>query len=96
MKLKEELHELSVTNRALMLGRMPKKTSRYFMEGSTLIVMRGNSSPDAMVRTTKYHKDHNFSDVNDFGYNDPRVSCPKFFKSVRYLFYSNLPSSNFY
>ena len=55
IKVKEELHELSVTNRALMLGRMPKKTSRYFMEGATLIVMRGNSSPDAMVRTTILH-----------------------------------------
>ncbi|XP_065062019.1 uncharacterized protein LOC135688892 isoform X1 [Rhopilema esculentum] len=49
MKLKEELHALSVTNRALMLGRLPKKTSRYFMEGSTLVIAKGNPSADAMV-----------------------------------------------
>ena len=49
MKLKEELHSLSVTNRALMLGRLPRQSSRYFMEGSTIILMKKNASTDAMV-----------------------------------------------
>ena len=52
MKLKEELHSLSVTNRALMLGRLPRQSSRYFMEGSTIILMKKNASTDAMVSIT--------------------------------------------
>ena len=49
MKLKAEVHSLSVTNRALMLGRMPKQSSRYFMEGATMLIMKENSSTDAVV-----------------------------------------------
>ena len=52
MKLKEELHSLSVTNRALMLGRLPRQSSRYFMEGSMIILMKKNASTDAMVSIT--------------------------------------------
>eukprot|EP00794_Sanderia_malayensis_P004794 gene4794-5421_t len=50
MKLKEELHNLSVTNKALKLGRLPKKTSRYFMEGATMLMTREATSSDTMVK----------------------------------------------
>ena len=42
--LRSEMRLLLTTNKALVLGRLPNDTSRYFMEGSSILLVMGNSS----------------------------------------------------
>ena len=45
--LRNELRSLLHTNKALVLGRLPQQTSRYFMEGSSIILSKNNANIDS-------------------------------------------------
>jgi len=47
--LQNELKKLISDNKALTLGRLPQKTSRYFMEGSSIFLARNNTSSAATL-----------------------------------------------
>ena len=45
-RLRNELRSLQDTNKALILGRLPQLSSRYFMEGSSIIIAKNNATVD--------------------------------------------------
>ena len=47
--LQNELKKLISDNKALTLGRLPQKSSRYFMEGSSIFLARNNTAPTATL-----------------------------------------------
>ena len=47
--LQNELKALILNNKALVLGRLPQKSSRYFMEGSSLFLARQETDPAAVL-----------------------------------------------
>ncbi|XP_057311884.1 uncharacterized protein LOC130649592 [Hydractinia symbiolongicarpus] len=47
--LRRELRSLIHTNKALVLGRLPQKASRYFMEGASIIIAAKNSSSESLL-----------------------------------------------
>ena len=47
--VQNELKTLILNNKALVLGRLPQKSSRYFMEGSSLFLARENMDPAAVL-----------------------------------------------
>ena len=49
-KLKKEIRSLMESNRALVLGRLPQTTSRYFMEGSSKLFSLQDTDYDSRVR----------------------------------------------
>ena len=54
-KLRKEIHLLIVSNRALVLGRLPQTTSRYFMEGSSKLFSLQDTEDDSRVNFRDSH-----------------------------------------
>lgn len=54
--LQNEIRSLMDSNKALVLGRLPHKGSRYFMEGSSIIIARNN-----VDTTVNLHCENSFS-----------------------------------
>ena len=49
-KVREEIRSLLFTNKALVLGRLPQKSSRYFVEGSAIVFGKGHSSISSQLQ----------------------------------------------
>ena len=54
-KLRKEIRLLIVNNRALVLGRLPQTTSRYFMEGSSRLFSLQDTEYDSRVNFSDSH-----------------------------------------
>ena len=54
-KLRKEIRLLIVSNKALVLGRLPQTTSRYFMEGSSKLFSLQDTEYDTRVNFSNSH-----------------------------------------